>query len=80
MKNQYRKWIGDRLKDLRKIANIDQEVFATMVGKNRPAYAAYEEGRAEPSILTLKKICDIHNITVDKFLEGCPTETAATPC
>ena len=80
MKNIYRKWIGERLKYFRDLLKLDQSQFAAMIGKTRQCYAAYEEGRAEPAIFTLKQICDIHSITVDKFLEGSPAGALNTEC
>lgn len=78
MKNTYRKWIGERLRYFR--GSMSQAVLAEKIGKKRAAYDAYEQGRAEPSIFTLKKICDLFNITIDKFLEDCPTDPATTLC
>ncbi|MBO9657510.1 MAG: helix-turn-helix transcriptional regulator [Chitinophagaceae bacterium] len=70
MKSLYRKNIARRLTELRETNKKKQEEVAVSIGMKRPAYAAYEEGRAEPSIVTLRNICRLYKITVDSFLEG----------
>lgn len=76
MKNARRKWIGHKLQQLRELMGLTLEAFASLIGKKRDCYRSYEEGRAEPSIFTLKAICDLHKITVDEFLKDAPAETA----
>lgn len=72
MKNAFREWSKERLKHYRKIHGLKKEQLADLVKKNTKTYSAYEEGRAEPSLLTLKKLCSIFQVSMDEFMNGCP--------
>lgn len=69
MKSLYRKNIAKKLCDLRNQHCKTQKEVSEHLQMNLPAYAAYEEGRAEPSIVTLRNICRLYMITVDMFLQ-----------
>lgn len=72
MKNQYRKWIMDRLKEIRRVKRLKQKQVAEKLGIKLSTYQSYEEGRAEPSIFTLKMFCKLCKIKIDKFLQDSP--------
>lgn len=74
MKTVYRKWIGGRLKELRLLHKFTPLQISEMIGMHVKTYCHYEEGVSMPSIYTLKLICTIYTITLDKFMEGSPTK------
>ena len=57
------------LSELRKRNNISQEELANTLGITQGAVSAYETGRWEPSITTIKKMASILDCTVDELLE-----------
>ena len=60
--------ISENIKFLRKRKGYTQETFAEAVGIKRSLIGSYEEGRAEPNLLTLKKIVEILAVTVDNII------------
>jgi transcriptional regulator with XRE-family HTH domain len=60
--------IAENIKHLRKRAGYTQERFAEAVGIKRSVVGAYEEGRAEPRLQTLKKIAEVLQVTVDQLI------------
>lgn len=57
------------LSELRKKKNISQEELANALGITQGAVSAYETGRWEPSITTIKKMASILDCTVDELLK-----------
>lgn len=55
--------------ELRKSKGISQEDLASAIGVTQGAISAYETGRWEPSITTIKKMASILGCTVDDLLE-----------
>ncbi len=53
---------GKVLREIRKASGLTQEQAAEYLGFNRPGYAAYEEGRALPSVPNLVYIARKLNI------------------
>ncbi len=62
-------FIQKNIKTIRKKLGDTQQSFADRLGVKRPVIGAYEEGRAEPKLNTLKKIAKLVNITVDTLLD-----------
>ncbi|PID19667.1 XRE family transcriptional regulator [Sporosarcina sp. P35] len=58
--------LGKRMKLLR--GNKTQEEMSKLLGLSRASYSHYENNRVEPDTEMLKKIADIHNVTVDYLL------------
>ena len=56
------------LQSLRKEKGLSQKAVAKMLGMSETGYASWEQGRAEPSIQALKKLCAIYEITTDYLL------------
>lgn len=61
--------LSQNLKFLRKNAGLTQAALAEHLGINRPVVGAYEEGRAEPRLQTLKHIAHFFKISVDDLLD-----------
>ena len=57
------------LTELRKKKNISQEELAKALDISQGAVSAYETGRWEPSIATIKKMSSILDCTVDELLK-----------
>ncbi len=72
MKNAYRQYLAKKLTDLRIERRLTQTEVAERIGKNKPAYKAYEEGRAEPSIYTIEMLSLFYGISIDNFLYDIP--------
>ena len=60
--------LADRIKEIRKTANISQEVFAYSLGVSRAHISKIETGKAIPSKQLIKSICRGWNIR-EKWLE-----------
>ena len=62
------------LKTLRKQCKITQQKMAEYLSLTQQAYATYENGTAQPSIDSLKKLADYFGVSVD-YLLGRETQT-----
>ena len=60
--------ISINIKTLRKRKGYTQETFAEAVGTKRSLIGSYEEGRAEPNLLTLKKIVEVLGVRIDDII------------
>ena len=54
-------FFAPNLKFLRKSKGLTQGDFALKIGINRPKVGSYEEGRAEPNLVTLQNISHFFN-------------------
>ena len=61
--------IGERLKEARKKAKMSQEEVAEILNTSRSNISKYENGNLEPNIQTLKKLCEIYNVSADYLIE-----------
>lgn len=64
-----RERIGRTIKALRETYNLTQTEIAKKLGVAQQTYAGYENGKHEPSIETIIRLCDIFNVTMD-YLTG----------
>lgn len=60
---------GERLKELRKEANITQFQLAQNINMSKMAISHWESGHSEPSIKQLVFLAEYFNVTVD-YLVG----------
>lgn len=60
--------IQNNIKYLRKEKGFTQETFAQALGINRPSVGAYEEGRADPRLVTLSKMAELFEVSVDELI------------
>lgn len=73
MKNEnISSWVGGRLKDLMAAKDIKIKEMSAEIRVKFKTFSSYYEGRAEPSLPVLKRICKRLGVTVDQFLEGSP--------
>ncbi|MGB3465019.1 MAG: XRE family transcriptional regulator, partial [Cyclobacteriaceae bacterium] len=61
-------YISKNIKFLRKKNYYTQETFAEALDIKRSLVGAYEEGRADPRINNLIKICDLFGVSLDTFI------------
>ena len=59
---------AEKLKRIRLKMNLTQKDVAEILGITRTAYANYEQGLREPDLLTLWKIADFFDVSVDYLL------------
>lgn len=58
----------ERLKMIRKENNMTQKEVYVQLEISANGYASYEQGRTEPSIATLIKLCKIFDVSADYLL------------
>ena len=68
--------LAKRLREIRKERGLRQEEVADHLGVKRQTYSAYERAVSVPDSLTLKKLADFFDVTVDEFFFD-PTEDAS---
>ncbi|WP_052126292.1 helix-turn-helix domain-containing protein [Ureibacillus massiliensis] len=62
--------INERIKNLRKLLNLNQTTFAKAIGISQAALSDLEKGKSKPSIETLISISDKFNISIDWIIRG----------
>ena len=58
----------ERLKMIRNECGLTQRQVYEILNISPNGYASYEQGRTEPNIDTLKKLCSIFNVSADYLL------------
>lgn len=59
---------NERLKNIRKECGLTQKDVYEKLNISPNGYASYEQGRTEPNIETLVKLCNIFNVSADYLL------------
>ena len=59
---------NERLKAIRKECGMTQREVYSKLNISPNGYASYEQGRTEPSIDTLVKLCQIFDVSADVLL------------
>ena len=62
--------IGERIKKLRKAANLTQEELGKAINKSKGNVSGYESGKFEPSANTIIDMSKCFNISTDYLLLG----------
>lgn len=60
--------LADKLKELRKINNLNQVDVAKELGVEQTTYSKYEKERVMPDIFALKKLANLYGITLDQLV------------
>jgi len=68
---------GERLKHLRRSAKLSQEEASKQLHLTRSTLSGYENGTAEPSIGTLRKIAEYFEVSLDYLMGHSNVESAA---
>lgn len=58
------------LKAARVQAGMTQKQIASLLGVVESCYANWEQGRTEPSVASLRKLCSFLRVTADELLNG----------
>lgn len=58
----------ENLKSIRKEKGLSQKQVAIRLGVVESCYANWEQGRTEPSISMLRKLCEIFIINIDELI------------
>ncbi|MBR4283063.1 MAG: helix-turn-helix transcriptional regulator [Clostridia bacterium] len=59
---------GKRLKELRQLKCLTQAELAGLLGISSSSVGMYEQGRREPDIALINKICEVFSVTSDYLL------------
>lgn len=59
----------NKLKELRKAADMEQKDVAKIVGVTEAAISLWENGKRKPNIIMLKKLAKAFDVTTDELLE-----------
>lgn len=62
--------LSDVLKNLRTINKLTQEDLADSLNVSRQTIAKWEKGETVPDIFTLKKMCEMYQVSIDDLLES----------
>ncbi len=58
------------LKSIRKLSGLTQKQVATKLEVVESCYANWEQGRTEPNIETLRRLCVVFDVTLDELING----------
>lgn len=72
MKNEFNEWLKERIKLLLDQHKIHKDKMADYLNMKKKSFYAYLDGRAQPSLTTTQKFCQILGITMDEFMKGSP--------
>jgi|TARA_B100001094_G_scaffold332300_1_gene403793 transcriptional regulator with XRE-family HTH domain len=61
--------VNENIRFLRKKKGWTQEKFSKKIGIKRSLVGAYEEGRSDPRLSNLLKMCDVFSISLDNILK-----------
>ena len=59
---------GEKLKDLRKERGWTQKKLAVLLGQAQSTIFYWEQNRQEPTISSLKKLCEVFDVSADYLL------------
>ena len=62
--------VNENIRFLRKKKGWTQEKFSNKIGIKRSLVGAYEEGRSDPRLNNLLKMCEIFEISLDNILKN----------
>ncbi|MDR3216200.1 MAG: helix-turn-helix domain-containing protein [Clostridiaceae bacterium] len=63
------KTLSKKLNDLRRVSQRTQKETAEILGITPSGYASWEQGRTEPSLFFVLKICEIYGISPNELLD-----------
>jgi transcriptional regulator with XRE-family HTH domain len=68
--NFFYRRLGEIIFQIREKRNLTQEQLALLCDLNRSYLARIEEGKANPSVKVLNKICRVFKIKICRLLKG----------
>ena len=63
------KMFNERLKEVRLESGLNQKQTAIKLEISTTCYAGYEQGYRQPDLKTLKKICQLFDVSADYLLD-----------
>ena len=60
----------ENLKSARRACAFTQKTVAEKLGVVESCYANWEQGRTEPSVENIRKLCEIFDVTADELING----------
>ena len=70
--------IGSKIKDARMKTNLTQEQVAELLGVSRQTISNWETGKSYPDIVSVIKMSDLYEVSLDYLLKGKEAETMTT--
>lgn len=61
---------GERLKWLRERSGLTQKFAAEKIGVKNNTLSSYESSKRQPDYITLKKLADLYEVTIDYIITG----------
>jgi transcriptional regulator with XRE-family HTH domain len=71
--------VGERIREFRKQAGLNQDQLAELSSLNRVTVAKYESGKVEPGAKALSRIADALEVSVDILLGRSTDEAISSP-
>ena len=71
--------VGERIREFRKQAGLNQDQLAELSSLNRVTVAKYESGKVEPGAKALSRIADALEVSVDILLGRSTDEAITSP-
>jgi len=65
-----KKFLGERIRELRTKQNLSQEKFSLKIGMDRTYYSSVESGKRNISIENIQKIANGLGITLEELFKG----------
>lgn len=59
---------SESLKEIRKLSELKQKEVSSRLGVSPNCYASWAQGRTEPSISSIRKLCVIFDVSADYLL------------
>jgi transcriptional regulator with XRE-family HTH domain len=66
--------LSDRLKQLRKRADLSVTELAAAAGTNEAMIRRWEAGDHTPSLQSVQHLCEALDVSVEEFVKGCDFE------
>ena len=64
------KYLGDRIRELRKAIGLSQEKFSLKIGMDRTYFASVDAGKRNISLNNIKKIADGLDVTLSELFKN----------
>ena len=68
---------GQRIAELREQQRLTQEELAVIIGVSRASLSHYESNRRKPNLITLTRLADLFQVTIDYIIGRSPPDTKA---
>ncbi len=66
--NNFMNGFGEKIKELRKEKGLTQKMLAEKIGQAQSTIFYWEQNKQEPTISSLKKLCEVFEVSADYLL------------